>query len=179
MIAPFRHVPDYSPSVARLALGLLTWVLIVVCVLCLVTAQARSDDRTDRDRKARAVLALSAPRGGPATAPAPRPAPKDYATGHKESSLDGKPLVVFVGCQARQVPGAVVSRVMADTFGDTRAPAVVVGYPRGDRLYIESTLRGPATDAEINKAVESAAKKIDTPPTKPMPAAPKPLDWRL
>lgn len=148
------------------------------CLMMLVCAGGltASDDRDERDRAARVALALAA-KPAPTRAPAPRPVPKNYRDGYKAATVDQVPLVVFVACQPKQIAGAHVTKV--DALGDVTGPAVVVGFPIGERLFIDATLQGDPTQADVTKAVEAARRKIEVPPAKRMPAAPKPLSWDL
>lgn len=159
--------------------------LVTLAVAALLAAPAAADDQADRDRRAKAAIAVarSMPpaNGSVATAPAPHkaPEPKDYNTGGNEAMIDQSPLVVYVGCDGPKIDGAITCFVKADTFGDAVAPAVVVGYPVGKKLVVEKTLPCPGPgDKEgrdaIRRAVENAARKIDGPPAKQMPALPKP-----
>jgi len=145
-----------------------------------------ADEKTTRDRKVRVAIAIaeaeadvksqelaSGTGGKPGIAPQPRPVlPKDYAIGRKEALLDQQPLVVYVACDGPKVDGAITCFVPATTFGEVTGPAIVVGYPAGDRLLIEKTLPCPAPDGALKKAVENAAKKIENNPPKQMPASP-------
>lgn len=151
--------------------------------LAVFAGQLRAEDsREDRDRRARAALALTAP-SAPKVAAAPAPKPKSvaYADGYKRASVEQQPLVVYVGCPVEPVPGAVVS--WAGEFRDVKAPAVVVGYPVGDRLYVHATLPGCPPAKEVAAEVKSAAKKCDPKPMPPREVkdapAPKPLDWQI
>ncbi len=158
----------------------------VLCAVALLvgTTDSRADDREDRDRKARAALALTVPSVAPkavATAPAPKAKSVAYGDAYKRASAEQQPLVVYVGTPMEPVPGAVVS--WTDSFGDTKGPAVVVGYPVGDRLYVHATLPGAPSAEAVQREVKAAAKKSDP---KPMPPgavkdapAPKPLDWNI
>lgn len=147
-----------------------------LCALLALAALARADD-TDRDRRAKAALALAGLKPLPAKAPAPRAATQGYAAGYRAAALDAMPLVVFVGCDTHHpVSGAVVAK--ADEFGDVRGPAVVVGYPVQDRLFVHETLQCPVTDAQLARAVKDAAKKISQPERKDMPLA-RPLKWDI
>ena len=144
-----------------------------------------ADEQTDRDRRAKAALAVAqslptAVRTPTHVAPTPRPVePKTYAVGTKESLLDQSPLIVYVACPGIKIEGAIVCEVAGPSFGPVTGPAVVVGYPSGGRLLIESTLPCPGTVSDIEAAVKAASKKIDRPAAKPMPAAPKPLDTQI
>lgn len=147
-----------------------------------------ADEKTTRDRKVRVAIAIAEAEADvksqelangtgtgakPAIAPSPRPiTPKDYAIGRKEALLDQQPLVVYVACDGPKVDGAITCFVPAPTFGEVTGPAIVVGYPAGDRLLIEKTLPCPAPDGALKKAVENAAKKIENNPPKQMPASP-------
>ena len=158
-------------------------VVIVLLALMLLAAAGvvRGDDDQDRARKAKVALALAAPaKPEPvASAPAPRPAGKlPYGDGYRRATAEQVPLVVFVGCDLPKPAGAISSKADGP-FAGVAGPAVVVGYPRGDRLWIDATLPSP-TEADVQKAVEAARRKIDAvPQPKAMPAAPKPLDWQI
>lgn len=158
------------------------WKLVLVgIVLSLLATEARADDKkAGRDRAAKAALALAAAGKAPAitTAPQPRPAVRCYPTGCQAAKDAGKPLVVYVACPAVPVEGAIVAQCSVETFGETTGPAIVVGYPRGDRMYVESTLACDAKPADIQRAVKEAAKK-STPPPKQMPAAAEAESWRI
>lgn len=140
-----------------------------------------ADDKAKRERKAAAALALAASaKTTAAKAPAPHKAgPCEYADGHARSLLDQKPLVVFVGCEVQACEGAICSTVKGHNFGAVQAPAIVIGFPRGQTLYIDSTLACPASAADLNKAIRNASKKIDVPLAKPMPQAPAPATWHV
>lgn len=160
---------------------LFAWVAVALLVLAGV---ARADEKEDRDRKARAALALSAPIAVPkavATAPAPKAKSVAYGDAYKRASAEQQPLVVYVGTPMEPVPGAVVS--WTDSFGDTKGPAVVVGYPVGDRLYVHATLPGAPTAEAVQREVKAAAKKADPKPMPPREVkdapAPQPLDWHI
>lgn len=167
---------------------------LTACVLLLLPAAVfaadplvpRSSEREDRDRAARAALALASSSARPAAttpalAPAPRYAkPATYADGHKRAVIEQRPLVVFVSCPSRPVPGADVCETTATTFGNITGPAVVVCVPQGDRLTVDSSHPCPVGAEKVKAAVDDAAKKMGSPgPPKSMPAAPKPLDWQL
>jgi hypothetical protein len=167
---------------------------ILTCALLLLPAAAiaadplvpRSSEREDRDRAARAALALAGAEARPtaaavALAPPPRFAtPATYAEGHKQAVVTGRPLVVYVSCPSRPVVGADVCETAATTFGDVKGPAVVVCVPQGDRLTVDSSHPCPVGAERVKAAVDEAAKKMGAAgPPKPMPAAPKPLDWQL
>jgi hypothetical protein len=150
-----------------------------ILALVLLPALATADDA--RDRKARAALALakSADPTAAAVAPMPRPAkPKDYAKGHKQAADEQLPLVVYVGCDLAPVEGAVACQW--DSYPGVKGPAIVVGYPVGDRIVQDAVLACPAPAGELKKAVKCAAGKCQD--VKPMPGrvvAPAPLDWQI
>lgn len=163
--------------------SLVTRAALFAVALLVGTTDSRGDDREDRDRKARAALALTAPAAPKALATAPAPKAKSvaYADGYKAAGERQQPLVVFVGTPMIPTPGAVAS--WTDSFGDTKAPAVVVGYPVGDRLYVHATLAGAPSAEQVQREVKAATKKCDP---KPMPPrgvkdspAPKPLSWDI
>lgn len=170
MVASANYNPLRGPRLALAALALL------------VPSVFARGAEPDRDRAARAALALAgapaAPKAALAVAPMPRPKlALSYADGYAKAAADDKPLVVFVGCPGEHTAaGAVVSR--AERFADVVPPAVVIGYPVGDRLYVHVTLQCPVAAEQLAAAVKAAAKKISDPPAKAMPA-PAPIDWTL
>jgi hypothetical protein len=161
----------------------MTKSLLSLLLLAAVAGSVSADG--DRERRVRVALALSGSRpaaSSVAVAPPPRAVvPKPalaYADGYRLAAADQLPLVVFVGCEGRLTQAdAVTTRV--DTFGTVKSPAVVVGFPRGDRLFIDTVLNCPVREAELTAAVKTAAKKIDQNPAKMSPPAPPPLDWQL
>lgn len=178
-----RDVPDsfrspaFLKEIAMTKLLMIRVALAVSLVAVLGQTASASDEQAD---KAKALLALSKAKGArAATAPAPHaPAPKDYATGYKAATADQVPLVVFVGCDVKPTAGAVACKCDAPSFGEAKAPAVVVGYPVGEKLMVDTTIKGQGTEAELKRAVEKAARKIGDIPAKPMPA-PAPADWQI
>ena len=50
-----------------------------------------------------------------------------YAESYKKASVEGKPLIVFVGQPAKDVAGCVYVRVEA--FPECEGPAVIIGVP--------------------------------------------------
>lgn len=165
----------------------LSGVLALVSLAPALTA----DDQSARERKVKVALALTAGDAAakakarvtvaPAPAPSPRVVePKDYATGYKKAEAEKLPLVVYVRCESpARVPGAVVSRVQADEFAGVKAPAVVVGYPSGDRIIVDAVLGCTASEAEVERAVKAAGKKVAEPLPKDTKAAPPPLNWMI
>jgi len=159
--------------------------LLVIVAIIGIAGLASGDDKADRDRRAKAAVAVAKAIGDHSpkvvVAPAPRKTePKSYATGGKEAILDQSPLVVYVSCEGPKVEGAITCFVSAKTFGEVTGPAVVIGYPVGDRLLIEKTLPCPVPAADLRKAVDAAAKKIRGTEPKAMPSGlPKPLDTQV
>ena len=147
-------------------------ILFAVLALVLVSS-VNADDA--RERRVKVALAL-AEKAAPTAAPAPRQAAKCYTEGYRTATNDQMPLVVFVGCAWQPVEGAVVAR--ADSLGDVTGPAVVIGYPVGGKLFIESTILGAPDALRVAASVKAAMKKIEVPGAKDMPA-PKPLKWDI
>lgn len=173
-----------SRILERVSIAYVVAATLTLVYLILSAAWSRGDD--DRTRRARVALALAAGPGGAEAvtlAPPPRPAaarPKDYASGYREATRDGKPLVVYVGtAKSAEVPGAVVAKVDAPEFAGAKGPAVVVGYPSGGRVLVDAVLPAPADPAELEKVVKTAGKKIENISPAKLPAAPKPLDWQI
>lgn len=170
----------------RLAIAVLA--ILALAVVGRSRCHGADDTQAERDRKAKAAIAVArsmpAPKAvatGPSVAPAPRPVtPKDYATGHKESLTDQSVLVVYVACDGPRIDGAITCVTKNETFGQVKGPAVVIGYPMGDRLYVEKVIPCPADPESLTKAVKDAARKIDGKgPAKQMPAAPRPLNLQI
>jgi hypothetical protein len=155
-------------------------VLLFAAFLLGVIPSLRGDDRDDRDRRARAALAFAVVKPKDSAAPAPRAVePRTYPDGFVKAGRDEKPLVVFVGCKGHPVDGAIVSTVSAESFGETKAPAVVVGMAVGDRFQVEATLKCPVDKAELARCVSETAKKIPNPAPGHGAVAPKPLQWKI
>lgn len=162
--------------------GFLVIRAVALAVALLVgTTDSRADEREDRDRKARAALALCAPVAPKVgTAPLPRTVGADYSTAYARALEQSKPLVVYVGCKAdHKAPGAIPAR--ADALPGVTGPAAVVMYPRGNGMLVHRVMRCPVDDEELQAAIKSASKKSgatagaksdDRP-------APKPLDWQI
>jgi hypothetical protein len=146
----------------------------VAALAVIVAAPLCADEQ--RDRKARVALALAA-RPSVAVAPAPHAAAKCYQTGYDCALEKGQPLVVFVGCAASDVEGAVVAR--ADTLTGVDGPAVVVAVPQGGRLLQDAVLPCPTPKGDLERAVKAAARKVDSPAGKGLPVAPRPLKWDI
>ena len=178
---------DIKPrlTVAEWFLGCGCGLLAATLLMLFLAAGTSSGDDRDVKRKVDVALALAKAEALAKTsvvsiAPIPREAKKDYAAGHSESIRDSRPLVVFISCPQRRVEGAVTSHTDAAEFAGVTGPAVVVGYPVGDRLFVEGSLPCPYDDAKLQLVIGAAAKKIDAKgPAKAMPTAPKPLDWQI
>jgi len=155
----------------------LSLVLVAFVVAGCLGSQVRADEQGERERRAKVALALAAKPSAVAVAPPPRPAAKTYPQGYSAATKQQQPLVVYVGCEAQPVPGAVVAKADAP-FAGVHGPAVVVAFPVGDKLLIDATV--PPDAAKVEMAVKAAQRKIDVPvlPQR-MPAAPKPLSWNL
>lgn len=154
--------------------------LLATVLLMALFGVGYADDKKALQLKAKAALALAD--GSPRVSKAPTPRavePRDYATGYNKSLVDQKPLVVFIGCEASPMEGAICSQVNGPNFGSYKGPAVVVCYPTADRLNFDSVLPCPPDPAALKKAVHDAARKIDKPAPKQMPAAPKPQEWKV
>lgn len=108
----------------------------------------------DTQRKVKVALAIAKSKSEAATTATP--APREVAP--------VLPVVVYVGCEGPECRGAI--RMEAKEYPGLAAPAVIVKYPVGDRLVTEKQFRGCPTAAELQKAVNDAAKKADA---KPMP----------
>jgi hypothetical protein len=149
--------------------------------LGLPRASGADDPRGERDRAARAALALAGAErpAAVATAPAPREAaPKNYPDGYKAATDAQKPMVVYVSCAGPQIEGAVTASTPGASFGDVRGPAVVVCYPEAGRMRIDVVLPANCTTADIRRAVDAAIRKSDLPP-RATPSAPVPLNWQI
>lgn len=166
----FRMPTCSIPTRTAFALAAAVWGLLFLAGSCALAA----DEKSDRERKVRVAIAVAeaeaaARKRFAAVAPMPRAAaPKAlaYDEGHKKAAADQLPLVVYVGCEPRAVPGTVAVKV--ESYPRLDSPGVVVGYPCGGRMFEEKVFEGgcPAV-GEIEKAAEKARRKIDA---KPMPA---------
>ncbi len=152
--------------------------LSLLALLALTAAPALGSD-VDRDRKAKAALALAgtaAPKI--VTAPAPRAVLLAYPEAYRRAVVEGAVLVAYVGCdkphEAR--PGVLTARVPA--LQGYRGPAALVLYPAGSALYAHDLLPCPVADADLTAAVTAARKKIDRPKASDA-AAPRPLEWDI
>lgn len=162
---------------------------IALFTLALLAAPAPADDVK---LKARAALALAqaqaesesvrAAPARPEAAPAPRAAaprrPKlPYSEGYRLAAAEQVPLVIYVGTDGPAPAGAVAAK--AESFGDAPKPAVLVGFPQGNQLYIDATLRGEVSPEAVQRAVDAAKRKIDTPAKDWGKLAPPPLDYQI
>lgn len=164
--------------------GAIGTALLGLAALAGCVPKVAADDRADRERKVKVALALSGTDfHGPskpvvATAPPPRAQePKPYAAGYERSVAEHIPLVVYVGCTGPRIEGAATVRT--ENYPGVAAPAVVVGYPQGDRLIQDRTLPATATPEEIRRAAADALKKVPQPLPKDKPVAPAPLNWMI
>ena len=146
-----------------------------VALALLACSAVNSDDKTERDRRAKAALALTT-HGSVAVAPSPRVAVDCYASGYTRATAESLVLVVFVGCSGHSATGAISAKV--DDFPDIKSPAVVISYPIGDRLFVHEVIACPVEEAKLANAIAGAKKKIAA-PTKKDAASPKPLKWDL
>lgn len=143
------------------------------CRVALALAEAESNAKRAAAAAANAI---------PAVAPAPRVAVAKlpYSDAYRKASVDQLPLVIYVGTDGPRVDGAIPCK--AATFGDAPVPSVLVGFPVGNRLYIDAKLAGDElTAAAVQKAVDVAAKKIEV-SAKELPGkvvAPPPLDYQI
>ncbi len=145
----------------------------------LLTAAPLFGSDADRDRRAKAALALAgtaAPKI--ATAPAPRAALLSYPDAYRKAITEGAVLVAYVGCDKPHgaVPGALVARVPALKGFD--GPAALILYPAGPSLYAHDLLPCPVPDAELSASVAAARKKIDARRADDS-LAPRPLEWDI
>lgn len=131
------------------------WKVVAVgLVLSLLATTVRAEDKAALERKVRAALALAGAKQPDATAV---PAPREIG--------EQLPVVIYVGCEGPECRGAF--KLQAKDYPGVAAPAVVVQYPVGDRMNTEATFKGCPTKAELQKAVDGAARK--TADQKPMP----------
>lgn len=153
-------------------------VCMAVLYACVSVAAADPPSKSDRDAKAALALAAAA-KGAKVRAPMPREVGVSfpYPVGYEKSISSQLPLVVFVGCKGHKIEGAITAE--AKEFTGVKAPAVVIGYPQGKSLYIDSMLSCPAPVLALRKAVDDASKKIDAPLSKDTKKAPSPKDWHV
>lgn len=92
---------------------------------------------------------------------------QSYTGGIAKSVKDGKPLVVFVGCEPRPIPGMVVAR--RGSMAGYPAKCIVVSVPiKGDCEW-KCTLGVNATNAQI-KSADHRGKEASQPTTDPFRA---------
>jgi hypothetical protein len=91
----------------------------------------------------------------------------------KQAVAEQLPIVVYCGFDGPRLPDTVCVR--DDDYPGVKCPAVVVGYPLGDRLKEEVRLAGQPTAAEVAKAASAARRKMDV---RPMPKA-KESAWKV
>lgn len=128
---------------------------LLALVLSPLAAAGAAPDAEKQKLRAKAALALAATKA-PA-APSAIPAPREVG--------EFAPVVVYVG----QVPCPTLRgafQLTAKDYPGVASPAVVVQYPVGDRMVTEATFKGTPATADVQKAVNAAAKKADA---KPMP----------
>lgn len=154
---------------------------VLAVALLVGGAVSRADDREDRDRKARAALALTAPLAPKsAAAPKPREVGADYQAAYARALEQSKPLVVYVACKAdHKAPDAIPAKI--DAMPGVKGPAAVVMYPRGNGMLVHRVLQCPVDDSELGKAIKDATKKSGAPTSAKSDdkAAPRPLDWHI
>lgn len=160
----------------------LTCMAVLLAIGSVATAGDDKQAQRDRDAKAALALAMASKRAPASVAPKPRDAggPIPYPLGYEKAISSQVPLVVFVDCKGHRVEGAVSCEVQGKReFKDVASPAVVVGYPQGKTLYIDSTIPCPVPQGALKKAIDNATKKIDRPASKDAKTAPPPKDWRV
>ena len=88
-------------------------------------------------------------------AQASKPTPVDYEAAKKQALSEHKPLVVFVGCDYRQIAGCVVCQVYS-LGSEYPSICIVVATPAAYEavMHWRATLDKDATDANIRAAIE-------------------------
>lgn len=76
-----------------------------------------------------------------------------YSDGLAECQRTGKPLVVFVACEPRPVPGFVVAHSRG--LEGVRGPAIVLAVREGSRVGMLASMPASATDTELRGSVGS------------------------
>lgn len=80
----------------------------------------------------------------------------DYAALLQRARAENKPLVLFVGCPVRQVPGTIIAAT--SSFWDAAPKSIVVGFPDGTRLDHPAV----ATDEQLLRVEE--VRPVQPPP---------------
>lgn len=96
--------------------------------------------------RARAALALAF-----------APAKPTYAASYKRAVAEAKPLIVFVGHPALDIPGCI--SVAVETFPEITSPAVVVGIPSPAGLR-RIDLHGKPTRESIRAALGTSGTTL-------------------
>ena len=85
-----------------------------------------------------------------------------YSEGVAEFKKTGKPLVVFVGCAARPIQGAI--SVRTETMQGYPARCIVASVPDGNGwLQWRETLMVGASDSEIRQAIGLEVRRVQIP----------------
>ena len=164
--------------------------ILSLIVLLIPFTYGFADEKADRERKVRIAIALSGkpasavtkPAVNPFVAPFPREAkPQEklpYFDGYAKAHLESLPLVIFIGCDREyKTDSAILAKVEA--FGSYANPSILIGYPQGNRLYIDKQLESKATNKELETAIINVSKKMVENPVKQMQSAPQPLNWQI
>lgn len=142
------------------------FLFVLSALVFVFSAVSAAEPPVQPDARARAALALAKTKQSPppAAAPAPRPVVKvypDYAAVKAASVAQNVPAVIYVGYDARHPPVPVPGAVVACTPGIMGYDdgTVLVCFPQGGHLYVSETLKCPAADADVRKAVRAAEAK--------------------
>jgi hypothetical protein len=153
--------------------------LILIAAVLLHPALIPADDKSDRERKVKVALALSAK--PPEACGRCR---EDAAAVRAEAHRDRKPIALFVGgCETglgcvAETAGAIP--VKAPSYAHDGQPAtskrIVILEPKADGsgFVIDRTLPATADAKQLDEAVKAATPKAKSPPSGPIL-----LNWQL
>lgn len=156
-----RPVLNHRPRGETVMRGLIAFALVTM-----TAAMTAADDKSDRERKVKVALALSAspPVGEPQCCR------EDAARAWDDALRERKPIALFVGgecdgagkvaCDA----GAVAVKV--DEYAGSKERRIVVGSPRADGSGFDpvKTLPAKARPDDVAAAVKAASPKKAAPP---------------
>lgn len=153
-------------------------IAALAAVLCFALGSS-ADDRERAEARAKAALALSGTKAGPATAPAPRAVELlTYAEAYAAALEKNVPLTLYVGCEGKHPIASAAGSVAARCARMPGVPAgtVLIAVPLDGELH--EVRRMPCTDHGDVPAAVAGAKAKKAAGTAPKSAPlPRPLDW--
>lgn len=139
--------------------------ILAITVIGLLAVVAPAADDRKGDTKARASVAIAAAKAqvlgkGPALAPVPRPIPQTWTEATRAANADGRPVLVYVGCQPPRVKTVTDSHaIRVDKWEGYAEQTIVVCYPNGTTLVPAAKVACDAKASEVTDAVKQAASK--------------------